>query len=312
MLIYPDFASLPKIHAEISVSSDRGEGRCRAFAANERITIRLHVPRLLCASDVTLILYRDDDHQTEEMSMELAEFDDAADDWSLTLHLQRLCLSAYGGLFYFAFCANTPYGAVLINRDGSLCRKMREVSFAQLSAYDPEYTLPGRFFGSMMYQIFVDRFDDGGCPIHPGEGKIYDPDWEHGVPEYTDRPGEELKNNRFFGGNLWGVAKRLDYIASLGVDTIYLCPIFEAASNHKYDTGDYRRVDRAFGGDAALDHLIKECHRRNMKLILDGVFNHTGADSVYFNQQGRYPGIGAAQSPDSPYSARYFSNSSGR
>ena len=156
-----------------------------------------------------------------------------------------------------------------------------------------------------MYHIFVDRFCKGAgyAPVRPGA--TLDPDWENGIPQFAPYPGAPLANDRFFGGNLFGVTEKLDYLRSLGVTVLYLSPIFEAASNHKYDTGDYERVDAAFGGEEALAALIEEAKARGMRVILDGVFNHTGDDSRYFNRYGRYDSLGAHQSPDSPYAAWY-------
>ncbi|MDD6341436.1 MAG: glycoside hydrolase family 13 protein, partial [Eubacteriales bacterium] len=126
-------------------------------------------------------------------------------------------------------------------------------------------------------------------------------DWENGVPEYAENNGGFLKNNTVFGGDLYGVAEKLDYIKSLGTELIYLSPIFDAYSNHKYDTGDYMKVDPSFGGDEALEYLVSEAKKRGIGIILDGVFNHTGDDSVYFNRYGNYPDTGAYQSEKSPY-----------
>ena len=105
----------------------------------------------------------------------------------------------------------------------------------------------------------------------------------------------------FFGGNLKGIEDKLDYLYELGTRVIYLSPIFEAYSNHKYDTGDYMRVDACFGGDEALKELIERAKEKNIGIILDGVFNHTGADSLYFNKFGNYDSIGAYQSKNSKY-----------
>jgi hypothetical protein len=121
------------------------------------------------------------------------------------------------------------------------------------------------------------------------------------VPQYGEYPGAFVKNNVFFGGNLIGVREKLDYLASLGVSVIYLSPIFKAYSNHKYDTGDYMTVDEMFGGDKALKELIKEASRKDIKIILDGVFNHTGDDSLYFNKYGKYDSLGAYESRESEY-----------
>ena len=131
-------------------------------------------------------------------------------------------------------------------------------------------------------------------------------DWYEGIPPYY-RPGDsEFQNNTFFGGTLWGVIEKLDYLKSLGVGILYLNPIFTAFSNHKYDTGDYMSVDSMFGGDEALQILLKECHDRDILVMLDGVFNHTGDDSRYFNRYGKYKTLGAYQSKQSEYYTNHF------
>jgi glycosidase len=116
-------------------------------------------------------------------------------------------------------------------------------------------------------------------------------------------PDEEgvVRNNDFFGGNLEGIIGKLPYLKAQGVTCLYLSPIFEAGSNHKYDTGDYMRVDPGFGDEALLRELCKKAKSQGMRVVLDGVFSHVGIDSVYFNQYGRYDSIGAYQSKDSPY-----------
>jgi glycosidase len=150
----------------------------------------------------------------------------------------------------------------------------------------------------IIYHIFVDRFARGGdVPVR--SDAVMNDDWYGGVPQYAEYPGMNVENNMFFGGTLYGVAEKLDYLLSLGCEWLYLSPIFTAYSNHKYDTADFMSVDPMFGGDAALEHLIKECHSRGIKLILDGVFNHVGDRSVYFDRLGRYGG--AYVNENSPY-----------
>ena len=170
----------------------------------------------------------------------------------------------------------------------------------RLFAYD-ERKRPEWFYGKTMYQIFPDRFNKGNVEILPRFDAEMAPAWDSPITQYSKNPGDHLENNLFFGGTLWGIIEKLDYLESLGVGVIYLNPIFEAYSNHKYDTGDYEKVDAMFGGNEALEALIFEAKKRGMKVILDGVFNHTGSDSKYFNAKFRYNTLGAANSRASGY-----------
>lgn len=114
-------------------------------------------------------------------------------------------------------------------------------------------------------------------------------------------PGAERYNRDFFGGTLAGITEKLDYLAGLGVETLYLCPIFASAENHRYSTADYQTVDPMLGDTADFQRLCAQAHARGMRVILDGVFSHTGFTSRYFNGDGAYDTVGAAQSTDSPY-----------
>ena len=126
------------------------------------------------------------------------------------------------------------------------------------------------------------------------------------MPYYkAEQFGGEYLSNDFFGGNLDGVRKKLPYLKELGITAIYLNPIFTAYSNHKYDTGDYESIDPMFGDNGLFECLCKEAEERGIRVILDGVFNHTGSDSKYFNKDGTYPTVGAYQSEDSPYFGWY-------
>jgi len=173
----------------------------------------------------------------------------------------------------------------------------------QLTVYSKDYAAPGWFRGGTMYQIFVDRFNRGGNAPKKDYARMAKSVKD--IPPFPEYPGAPLANDTFYGGDLDGVTAKLDYLKELGVDTVYLCPIFEARSNHKYDTSDYSRVDSMFGGDEALERLTTAIKERGMHLILDGVFNHTGDDSIYFNKYGNYPSLGAYQSKESPYYTWY-------
>lgn len=172
----------------------------------------------------------------------------------------------------------------------------------QLTVYKKRTNIPEWFTDGIMYQIFPDRFAKSlSRDIKPKPYAQMNGDWYGSISKYAERPGDAVDNNEFFGGDLYGVAEKLDYLRSLGVNIIYLNPIFEAHSNHRYDTGDYMKVDGMLGGDDALDELIRQCRLRGMRVILDGVFNHTGNDSIYFNAEGNYPSLGAAQGKASEY-----------
>ena len=173
----------------------------------------------------------------------------------------------------------------------------RVVSHDRIVYYEEKYPLIAPP-GGIIYHVFVDRFAKGGAvPVR--EDAVMNPDWYGGTPQYAEWPGENVENNMFFGGTLYGVAEKLDYLLSLGCEWLYLSPVFTAYSNHKYDTADFMSVDPMFGGDGALKTLVRECHARGIKLILDGVFNHVGDRSVYFDRYGKYGG--AYVNEDSPY-----------
>ena len=278
-----------------------------AFAKGVRLRLSVSCPRALGAAAVVLRLNRDGEAATD-IPFEFA-LEDAAtltDTYELTLDTAKLCGKAPSGLFYYCLLfvrsADTLFSDSINNVDMELVPHGGRAF--RLLVHEADFKTPSWFGAGVMYHVFVDRFCRGEGPVHYRDGERapeIHPDWEGGIPQYPPYPGAPLSNHVHFGGNLWGVAERLDYLKSLGVKVIYLSPIFEAYSNHKYDTGDYETVDGSFGGEAALDALIDKADAYGMKIILDGVFNHTGDDSRYFNRYGLYPTEGAAQSEDSPY-----------
>lgn len=174
-----------------------------------------------------------------------------------------------------------------------------EKKYFQLSIYDPAYETPNYIKGGLIYQIFPDRFAiDGEVKKLPN--RIYHDDLKD-TPYFLPNAKGKVLNNDFFGGNLKGIISKLDYLKSLSVSVIYLNPIFKANSNHRYDTGDYMCIDENLGTLDDLKLLIKTADKYGIKIILDGVFSHTGDDSRYFNKYGNYESIGAYQSKESPY-----------
>ena len=178
----------------------------------------------------------------------------------------------------------------------------QELGPYQLTVYDGAREAPSWFGEGVTYQIFPDRFRRSKVPDPEGlvGGRTVHQSWEE-FPEYRPDDQGEVRNRDFFGGDFQGVLEKLDYLKSLGVETLYFNPIFEAAENHRYGTADYSRVDPMLGTNEDFARLCEEAHRQGMRVMLDGVFNHTGFVSRYFNGDGFYPEAGAAQSQESPY-----------
>lgn len=172
----------------------------------------------------------------------------------------------------------------------------------QITVYSPT-KVPDWYKTGVMYQIYVDRFFNGnenGLVLHPKEKSLLHSNWSDTPFYIKDSHGRVLRWN-FFGGNLKGVLQKLPYLKALGVSILYLNPIFDSPSNHKYDTGDYHHIDPMYGNEQDLEKLVREAKKQGIAILLDGVFSHTGSDSVYFNRYGNYPGLGAYQSTESPY-----------
>lgn len=168
-----------------------------------------------------------------------------------------------------------------------------------------ESNVDASFRKGIIYHIFVDRFNKSGVVKPRGNLKLVE-DWNV-LPEKEYENGERV-NNICYGGNLNGIAEKLSYLKKLNVSTIYLSPIMEANSSHKYNIADYSKIDSMFGTSEDLQVLIDKAKRLGMRIIIDGVFNHTGSDSVYFNKEGRYKTVGAYQSQNSKYYSWYDFN----
>lgn len=173
----------------------------------------------------------------------------------------------------------------------------------QLTVTKTDYKTPDWAKCGVIYQIFADRFSKKGDRPFKKSGRLHS-DW-HQTPCVAEE-GEDYRADDFFGGNCEGIRDKLGYLKDLGVSCIYLSPIFESASNHRYDTGDYCKIDELFGDEAQFARLVADAGAFGINVILDGVFNHTGADSVYFNKFGTYPALGAYQSKASPYYDWYY------
>lgn len=178
----------------------------------------------------------------------------------------------------------------------------------QITCYKKGFKTPQWPVGGVMYQIFPDRFNFSGEEKNLKRTDFKrNRDW-YALPQWEPDENGEITNSDFFMGDLKGITQKLDYIQSLGVSCIYLNPIGEAYSNHRYDTGDYSHVDPILGTDDDFVSLCAEAKRRGIHVINDGVFSHTGSDSVYFNRSGRYGNGGAYRDKNSPYYSWYKFN----
>ena len=180
--------------------------------------------------------------------------------------------------------------------------RQEELGPYQLTVYDGAEDVPEWFGEGVTYQIFPDRFRRTRVPDPTGMvgGRSVHTGWDE-EPEYRPDQNGEVRNRDFFGGSLAGVLEKLPYLRGLGVDTLYFCPVFEAPENHRYGTGDYEKIDPMLGTEADFRALCDAAHQLGMRVMLDGVFNHQAFVSRYFNGDGSYQSVGAAQSQDSPY-----------
>ena len=267
--------------------------RCKtktgAFARGSEVTFRIFRDgkgEADFSADLCYLVYYQDGKKETILPMR-----STADGYEITLKFHRVGLYFYYFTFPgFVFLGCGKYrNAVVTNHPASW----------QITVYDENYETPDWIKGGVMYQIFPDRFrKEGDYPIVPH--KIKRDDWG-GCPTFRPNEYGKVLNNDFFGGNLNGVRAKLDYLKSLNVSVIYFNPIFEAYSNHRYDTGDYMKIDPLLGTLEDFEALVQDAKAHGIRIILDGVFNHTGVDSRYFNKYGRYDSVGAYQSLDSPY-----------
>ncbi|MBQ8759352.1 MAG: glycoside hydrolase family 13 protein [Clostridia bacterium] len=287
------------------------KGKCAsrrgAFAGNEKLRVELEISRKLGITKVYLCLENDNNATYSETEIPFENTLAGVDFYSVTLDFEKMCTDG-DGLFFWKIkllVGSRCFFSHSVNNVDYCFSDLNSSKAFRLLVYNKDFSTPEWAKGAVMYQIFVDRFCKGNKKVPIRNDSKINNDWYDGIPEFAAKNGDPIENNMFFGGTLWGVVEKLDYLKGLGVNIIYLCPIFKAFSNHKYDTGDYETVDEMFGGEEAFHELVKQAKKRGMHIILDGVFNHTGDDSKYFNRYGKYESVGAYQSEDSEYSDWY-------
>ena len=273
----------------------------------EEIHLRLCLPRSFCCSGAVFMLRRDDGDYEERPMLWAGMCDDETEMWDIHTTVDR------EGLYWYHFDYFSAYGrsSILQTVDGigAFAHSYGTKTDWQLTVTENNFTTPDWLKGGIIYQIFPDRFYNSGTKKEnvPAD-RVMRSDWGN-EPEWRPTPDGKVLNNDFFGGDLKGIEEKLPYLSDLGVSCIYLNPIFEAHSNHRYDTADYSKIDPCLGTEKDFKDLCKSAKKYGIHIILDGVFSHTGDDSVYFNRKGRYDTLGAYNSKESPYYSWYkFTN----
>ena len=209
------------------------------------------------------------------------------------------------GLYFYYFDLYTDFRRIVRGPDNCGVVSWQEGEKWQITVYEADFRTPETFKGKVFYQIFPDRFCEGveNKPM-PFPDRLYQAD-KHAEPFWQPNETGGHLNEDYFGGDLKGIQLKLPYLHKMGVDYLYLNPIFEAHSNHRYNTADYLNVDPLLGTNEDFETLCAEARKYGIGIVLDGVFSHTGSDSRYFNREGRYGEGGAYRDPNSPYRSWY-------
>lgn len=270
-----------------------------AIAVDEQVKFRLVVPRCIKCSCARLAVFKDNESTVYYNMFWAGMCGESHEYWEI--HFS----ATTAGLYFYHFELETPWGNSLVknvgNGEGDLNAEGTEF---QQTVYEKDFKTPDFLKGGLIYQIFPDRFYSSKTPKkNVPESRVMRKWGEE--PYWQESQMNGIWNNDYFGGDLKGVEEKLEYLSGLGVSCIYLNPIFEAHSNHRYDTADYEKIDSLLGDESDLESLCKKAHGLGISVILDGVFSHTGCDSKYFNMYNRYNTVGAYNSKSSPYFSWY-------
>jgi 4-alpha-glucanotransferase len=288
-----------------------------AVVCGQRITFRLRTFSDVSVDHCVLRLWEMDREKTIDMSPSIKSRQRQSEDCGTASAIETIAdtgffeveyeVPANPGLvwYYFVIRVGTQvyyYGNNQKGLGGEGALWEQEPKSYQITVYK-QMTVPDWYKRGIMYQVFVDRFFNchpNGFFRYPRKNALLHARWSDQPVYIKDKLGK-VTDWDFFGGTLQGVIEKLPYFKELGVSILYFNPIFDAPSNHKYDTANYHRIDPMYGDEAVFKGLIETAQKLGISIILDGVFSHTGSDSIYFNKYGNYPGVGAYQSSDSPY-----------
>ena len=268
-----------------------------AVKDSETVTLRIILPRNFGCTAARAVIKKDGgDYKKISMQWDCMQGDDE-EWWKAQIPLIEM------GLYFYHFEYDTSWGTSgIYSSGGDEGFLLGSGNDWQITVYDRDFKTPDWIKGGIFYQIFPDRFYNSGKEKKDvPQDRIFRTDYD-GEPYWKPDKNGKVLNNDYFGGDLEGIRLKLPYLASLGVTCIYLNPIFEANSNHRYDTADYEKIDPVLGDEEDFKNLCAEADEKfGIKIILDGVFSHTGSDSRYFNKKCRYNTVGAYNSKQSPY-----------
>ena len=261
--------------------------------------LSIYVPESVGAKSVLCMLSHEDGTPAQEVIMTRQDAKGAYDVFRGSFSVPDT------GLYFYYFRIFKPSGSFRLFKQGD-DTNMEEGELWQLSCIPADFTTPDWAKGSVIYQVFPDRFYKSGCCDLTGKLGPYTvhENWRDEV-DWRPTPQGEVLNNDFFGGNFRGITEKMDYIASLGTTILYLNPISKSFSSHRYDTGDYKTPDPMLGTLEEFTALCDAAHERGIRVILDGVYSHTGSNSLYFDKEKAFGGKGAYCTQDSPYSSWY-------
>ena len=262
-------------------------------------TLRVHIPAEVGTVGAKCVFCNQDQSPAYTFPMELAEKRGAYEIYVCNFSLPQT------GLYFYHFVIQKKDSSFRLFKYGD-DTNMEAGSKWQLSCVPGDFTTPDWAKGAVIYQVFPDRFHKSGACDLTGKLEPYTvhKSWDEEVG-WQPTPEGVVLNNDFYGGNFKGIAEKMEYIASLGVTILYLNPISKSFSSHRYDTGDYKTPDPMLGTEEDFTAMCETAHKHGIKVILDGVYSHTGSDSLYFNKNGTFPGVGAYQSVDSPFYSWY-------
>ena len=265
-----------------------------AVASGESLMLRLLVHKDARCHNAYLLYKRDGEDYEREILLTPKEYLE-----NYRFYDCEVCFDE--GLYWYRFRYTSDYGEFFVTKINSIGVVSSEGLPWQLTVYNSDFTTPDWIKGGLIYQIFPDRFYNSKTTKQnvPSDRYICN-NWNK-IPEHRQNNGICSLGNDYYGGDLRGIISKLPYLKDLGVTCIYLNPIFEAHSNHRYNTADYECIDPMLGSQQDFKQLCKKAKEYGIYIILDGVFSHTGDDSIYFNRKNRYKTDGAYNSKTSKF-----------